>query len=419
MKINAECRICQKKPLVRVLDLGVTPLANGFLRQSDRDAEEPRYPLETYFCDECGLLQLVHIVPPETLFSDYLYVSSTSATLKLHFAGLAEDMVERQRLREGDLVIEVASNDGILQQEFKKRGIRAVGVEPAENLARLARADGLEVENDFFNLQTARRLREFYGPARAVTGSNVMGHVDALRDFVRGLEHVIADDGLVCMQVPHLLELVRGSEFDTIYHEHVSYFSLRAIQRAFADAGLTLYDVRRLPVHGGTIRVYARKASANPEPTPALLDLLYTETVEGLNDIETYEDFARTVERTKKKLVGVLSDLKLRGHRIAAYGAPAKGNTLLNYCEIGGAFLDYVVDRAPLKQGLLTPGSHLEVFPVEKLLDDMPDYLLILAWNFKDEIVEQQSEYFRRGGRFIVPLPQFHILEQSTVEHRD
>ena len=411
MKINQQCRTCNEPNLVKFLDLGVTPLANRFLDESSGFADEPRYPLEVYFCPGCSLAQLVHVIPPEDLFLHYAYASSTSATLHHHFAGVAGEIIERQGLRAGDLVMEVASNDGILQKQFKNRGIRALGIEPARNIAELARNARLEVVERFFSLETARQLRQDYGPARAVMGSNVMGHVDALQDFVRGLEHVLDDDGLVCIEVPHLLELIRGSEFDTVYHEHVSYFSLAAIQRLFAGAGLTLYDVQQVPVHGGTIRVFARRAAVAPEPTRALQGLLATEADEGLGELATYQRFATSVERTRSELVSLLADLRLRGHRIAAYGAAAKGNTLLNYCQIGADLLDYAVDKSPLKQGLLTPGAHLKVYPVDKLLQDMPDYLLILAWNFREEIMEQQTEYFRRGGRFIIPVPEPRVLE--------
>ena len=394
-----------------VLDLGLTPLANSFLPVSERGSDEPRFPLRVYFCKEDGHVQLVDVVPAEDLFRDYIYVTSTSAMLRQHFADMATDIVERQNLKTGDLVVEIASNDGCLQKEFVKRGIRSLGVEPADNVATMALDDGLEVVGEFFNLELARYLRAEYGPCRAIMGSNVMGHVDELVDFVKGLEYMLEDEGLVCFEVPHLLELVRGGEFDTIYHEHLSYFSLRVIQRLFASAGLTLFDVRQMPVHGGTIRVYAKRPAAQPQISPALTHLLQEEDNAQLGSIETLKRFAANVENTKRDLLNLLHEIKARGQRIASYGAAAKGNTLLNYFGIDTELIDYIVDRAPLKQGKLTPGAQLQVFPVEKLLTDQPEYVLILAWNFADEIVNQQQEYFRRGGRFIIPLPRLRVLE--------
>jgi hypothetical protein len=289
-------------------------------------------------------------------------------------------------------------------------------VEPADNVAKMALDDGLEVVGEFFNLELARQLREEYGPCRAIMGSNVMGHVDELVDFVQGLEHMLDEDGLVCFEVPHLLELVRGGEFDTIYHEHLSYFSLRVIQRLFARAGLMLFDVQQMPVHGGTIRVYAKRAAAAPKITTELDRLLWEEDEARLGSIETLRTFAADVENTKRELLTLLKDLKTQGKRIASYGAAAKGNTLLNYFDIDTSLLDYVVDRAPLKQGKLTPGAQLEVFPVDKLLEDQPDYVLILAWNFAEEIVMQQEEYQRNGGRFIIPLPTLRVVGEGSNE---
>ena len=292
IKKNRECRVCCDGRLEKVLDLGFTPLANSFLPRSELGTEEPRYPLHVYFCKACAHVQLMDVVPAEHLFRDYIYVTSTSDMLRQHFANMADDIVERQDLRAGDLVIEIASNDGCLQKEFTKRGIRSIGVEPADNIAKIARAEGLEVVGEFFNLELARQMRSKYGPCRAVMGSNVMGHVDELRDFVAGLEHVLDDDGLVCFEVPHLMELVRGGEFDTIYHEHVSYFSVKVIGQLFADAGLTLFDVKQVPVHGGTIRVYAKRTARQPELSPDLLRVLREEDETQLSSIATFRRFA-------------------------------------------------------------------------------------------------------------------------------
>jgi C-methyltransferase C-terminal domain/Putative zinc binding domain/Methyltransferase domain len=416
IKRNRECRACGSTRMEMVLDLGLTPLANSFLPLAERGSQEPRFPLRVYFCEECGHVQLLDVVPGEILFRDYIYVTSTSEMLRQHFAGMATDIAERQDLKSGDLVMEVASNDGCLQKEFTKRGVRSIGIEPADNVAKVAVNDGLEVVGEFFNLQLALELRSRYGPCRAIMGSNVMGHVDELRDFAAGLEHVLDDDGLVCFEVPHLLELVRGGEFDTIYHEHLSYFSLRVIQRVFAEAGLTLFDVKHMPVHGGTIRVFAKRTAARPVVSAELTRSLQEEDDAQLGSIETLWHLAAEVESTKRDLLTLLHGLKADGYRVASYGAAAKGNTLLNYFGIDTELIDYIVDRAPLKQGKLTPGAQLEVFPVEKLETDRPDYLLILAWNFADEIMAQQQAYYRAGGKFIIPLPHLRVVDSEHSE---
>jgi hypothetical protein len=405
------CRVCGGERLDQFLDLGETPLANAF-SSAPFPADERRYRLAVSFCRDCGHVQLVETLPPDRLFSDYLYVSGTSESLRHHFEGLAADLIERQQpWRPGDFVVEIASNDGTLQSAFAARELRCIGVEPAANVAALAREAGHEVLVDFFNLETARRMRQRHGPARVITGSNVLGHVDELRDFVAGLSHLLADDGLLCMEVPHLLELLRHCEFDTIYHEHVSYMALRVLRRLFADAGLTLFEVTPVSVHGGSIRVFARHRATGVQPSSKLVALLAEEEAEGLGSAATFHAFAKRVASVKRELISLLTELRERGARIAGYGAAAKGNTLLNYCGIGRDYLDFVVDRSPLKQGLYSPGASLPVCPVERLREDRPDYLLLLAWNFAEEIMAQQADYARAGGRFIIPLPTPTVID--------
>lgn len=391
------------------LSLGTTPLANGYLQEADLTQPEARYPLEVYFCETCHHCQLLDVVSPEVLFRNYLYASSTSDTLQQHFSDLADELIGRQSLGARDLVVEIASNDGILLKQFRGRGIRAVGVDPAANLAEMCRSEGLEVHEAFFNSETARLVAERYGKAKVITGSNVLGHVDELVDFITGIESLLTDDGLACLEVPHVLELVTRLEFDTIYHEHLSYFSVGSAATLLERAGLTLCDVQRIPIHGGTIRLLAKKRSARVEPSEELVRLLELEEAAGLAERVTFERFASRVNSVKDELLRLLKELRADGKRVAAYGAAAKGATLLNYCGIDSALLGYMVDKSPLKQELFAPGSHLPIVAPDKILQDMPDFLLLLAWNLSEEIIREQQEYLQRGGRFIIPVPVVHL----------
>jgi SAM-dependent methyltransferase len=409
LTINHACRACGGKELSEVLDLGVMPLANSFLDPEDAARGEPAFPLTVHACADCGLLQLIHVVAPEVLFRDYIYVSTTSDTLQRHFAELARSLKERYRLGAESLAVEIASNDGLLMKKFRDVGVRAVGVEPAVNIAALARRDGLEVVNEFFTAATARAVREQYGQADLVLGNNVLAHVNDLTDFLTGIELLLKPEGGVSIEVPYARDLIEHREYDTIYHEHLSYFSAAVLARLFARHGLEVYDVERVAIHGGSIRVHGQKRGGPRPVTDRLKKLLAEEEEMGLNTIEFQRRFARQVEHTREALVNLLADLKRQGKRVVGYGAPAKGNTQLNYCKIGTELVAYTVDKSSLKQGKLTPGMHLPVYPPEKLLQDQPDYCLIIAWNFAEEIMRQQSAYRERGGRFILPLPEARI----------
>ncbi len=409
-KKNEACRVCGSRELTMFLSLGETPLANSYLTEEQLRQDEPRVPLEVYFCGGCGLVQLVDIVPADVLFRNYLYIPSTSDTLRTHFAELASDLAGVAKLGSEDLVVEIASNDGLLLKEFRRLGIRTLGVEPALNIAEVSRQDGLEVVTEFFDSRTAEAVGRSHGKASAIVGTNVLAHVNEVKDFLNGVEGLLTEDGVACFEFPHLLELLEHCEFDTIYHEHLSYFSLQAISRLFRSVGLTVFDVRRKPIHGGSLRVFARKSGPGVEEGPAVQELLQLERDKGLMELPTYIEFAERVSELKVKLRELLSGLKAENKRIAAYGAAAKGMTMLSYCEIGSETLEYVIDRSPYKYGRWTPGSHLPILPPEKLAQDPPDYLLLLAWNFSEEIIQQQRAFGQAGGRFIVPVPEPRVV---------
>lgn len=407
---RATCRCCEGTSLELVLDLGSQPLANAFLRHPSEFAVEQHYPLELHACRDCGLVQLVDVIDPSVLFAHYLYVTGTSDTIAAHNRRYARTVTDLLSLGVEDLVVEVASNDGSLLRAFRELGGRVLGVEPAANIAAMAEEAGIPTEVTFFSAAEGRRLRQVHGPARAVIGNNVLAHVDDPVGFLAGAAALVADNGLVIVEVPWLGEMLDRLEYDTIYHEHLCYFSVTALMRIAERAGLRVVRVDRVPVHGGSVRVYAAPAVPGQGHAPEVLAFAAREEAEGVAGGRGLRQFAERVERNREALLALLRPLRAAGATIAAYGAPAKGNTLLNYCGIGTDLVDYAVDRNPLKQGLYTPGQHLPVPPVQVLLERQPDYLLILAWNFAEEILAQQAEYARRGGQFILPLPEPRIL---------
>ena len=404
------CRACSRTGLVEILDLGLQPLANAFLRAESEFAGETRFPLALYGCATCGLLQLVDVIDPEVLFRHYIYVTGTSETIAAHNRAYARTVTDLLGLEHGGLVVEAASNDGSLLACFKDLGVGVLGVEPAGNIAAMAVARGIPTENVFFDRASALRLRQARGPARAVIGNNVLAHVDDPAGFLSGARSLLEPGGLAIVEVPYLGEMLERTEYDTIYHEHLCYFSIAALLRLSEAAGLVVLRIDHVPVHGGSLRVYAGREEDHPGHAAAVLRLAEAERAAGVTALECWRRFAEAAGAQRLGLLNLLGRLLADGKTVAGYGAPAKGNTLLNYCAIGPDILPFTVDRNPLKVGTWTPGTRIPVLGVEAILERQPDYLLILPWNFADEIMEQQAEYRRRGGSFILPIPSPRIV---------
>ncbi len=404
-RVRTDCRACGEARLTRFLVLGPQPLANANLRTLDESAHEERFPLDVYFCESCALVQLADVIDPEVLFRNYIYVTGTSETIAAHNIVYADTVIDLLGLGAEDLVVEVASNDGSLLRCFQARGVRTLGVEPATNIATIARSHGIETVGDFFSGETGERLRSERGPARAVIGNNVLAHVDDTQDFLRGAKALIDGDGLVITEVPYARTMLEHLEYDTVYHEHLCYFSVTSLMRLCDAVGLTLVRVDEVAVHGGSVRMYAGRKEHYPEPGADVQRMAEAERGIGLTSLARWQTFAQDVQAQRAALRGLLERLRDEGKTVAGYGAPAKGNTLLNYCGIGTDLVPYTVDRSALKMGTYTPGMHLPVLPTETLLERQPDYVLILAWNFAEEIMRQQQAYRDAGGRFIVPIP--------------
>jgi SAM-dependent methyltransferase len=405
----ASCRGCDHVGLHPVLDLGRMPPSDRILTRAQLTQPERKFPLDVGFCPQCSLVQILETVPPEFLFGeDYMYFSSFSPAWLEHCRQNAFDLIERRQLGPASLVVELASNDGYLLKNFVERGVPVLGIDPAPRQAAAAEKIGVRTLNAFFTKELAAKLKAGGTQADVIIGSNVLAHVADTHGFVDGIHTLLKEDGVVAIEAPYVRDLVEHCEFDTIYHEHVCYFGVTSVSHLMRRHGLFLNDVRRLPTHGGSIRYYIGKQEA---PTGTLQALLKEEHDLGIDTPAYYADFARRVQQVREDLASLVRGLRQEGKRIAAYGAAAKGSTMVNYVGLGSQLLDFVVDRNTYKHGTFMPGVHLPVRPVEALLDDQPDYCLILAWNFTDEIVEQQAEYRARGGRFIRPVPHPEVLD--------
>ena len=401
------CRSCGYQELQSILSLGRTPLANALLTEEQLDQTEETFPLELVFCSNCTLVQLTESISPEKLFRDYVYFSSFSETMLAHAEATSSALIGAKHLGATSLVVEVASNDGYLLQFYRQAGVPVLGIEPATNIAKVAEQRGIPTISEFFCEALADRLVGENLKADVIHANNVLAHVPELNGFVRGLRGLLKEDGVVVVEVPYVYEMITHCEFDTVYHEHLTYFSLTALDKLFTRNGLVIQTVEQLSIHGGTLRVYAGSTGAQDD---SVIELLSDEKRRGLDNVYFYKGFAERVEWLRDELVSLVYGLKEHGHSIAAYGASAKGTTLLNYCRLGREVLDYVVDRSTVKQGLYTPGTHLKIYAPEKLLEDFPHYVLLLTWNFAGEIYEQQVEYRKRGGHFIVPVPSVRVV---------
>ena len=405
------CRFCGSDLSRSFVDLGATPSANSYLKADDLNEAESYFALHALVCGSCWLVQLPAMRTPEQLFSDYAYFSSFSQSWLRHAEDYAEMMIGRFGFDGGTHVVEIASNDGYLLQFFKQRGVGILGVEPAANVAQAAVAKGIPTEVAFFGRETAGRLAGDGRSADLVIGNNVLAHVPDLNDFVAGIKILLKPEGIVTIEFPHLLRLIAENQFDTIYHEHFSYFSFLTVERVFAAHGLKMFDVEQLPTHGGSLRIFACHADADRPVEDNVARLQADERAAGLDDMAAYEGFGEKVKETKRRLLDFLIEAKDAGRTIAGYGAPAKGNTLLNFCGVGTDFIDYTVDRSPHKQGLYLPGSRIPIHAPERLKETRPDYVLILPWNLKAEIMADHGYIRDWGGRFVTPIPTVTVHE--------
>jgi len=405
------CRFCGTQLEHTFVNLGMSPLCESYVSAEQLNQMEAFYPLHVYVCGKCFLVQLQQYVAAEDIFTDYAYFSSYSDSWLAHSKACADQMVKRFGLDAKSFVVELASNDGYLLQFFVEKGVPVLGIEPAANVAAAAVKKGVPTLVQFFGTAAARRLVAEGKQPDLLLGNNVLAQVPDLNDFVAGMKILLRPGGVITMEFPHLQQLMAQNQFDTIYHEHFSYFSFLTAERIFAAHGLTLFDVEELPSHGGSLRIYARHAEDDSKPTGIRVGQLRArEEAAGFTRLECYARFAEQVKETKRKFLAFMIGAKQEGKHIAGYGAPGKGNTLLNYCAIRTDFLDYTVDRNPLKQGKFLPGTHIPILPPQRIRETRPDYLLILPWNLKDEIMRQNAYIRDWGGRFVVPIPEVQVF---------
>lgn len=404
------CRLCKSKKLEKILDFGKTPLANSFLKKSQLKDKEDFFPLIVNFCTDCSQLQLSHVVTPEILFRHYVWVSSTSPVTVAHFEEYANSVFSKLKLKKGDLVVEMGSNDGVLLKPFKKLGANVLGVDPARNVARRAAREGIPTLSHFFNLKLAKQIAKKYGRAKVITANNVFAHINDLDEIVKGVYELLDKEGAFIIEAPYNIDFLDNNLFDLVYHEHLSYLSVRPLDRFFNSFGMQIFDVIKTPVHGGSIRVFVKMSKAKHKLNKSVQKFLDLEKRKKLSDISTYCEFAKKVQENKIKLLTLLEGLKRENKSIAAYGAPAKATTLLYFFGLGKETIDFIVDDSPFKHGLFTPGKHIPVLATKELYIRKPDYLLILAWNFAPSIIKMHERFKNNGGQFIVPIPRPKII---------
>ncbi len=409
MKLE-RCRICKNKKLEKILNLGKMPLANAFLDKNQISQKEISYPLRVVWCESCGLIQIDEIVPPEVLFKNYIYVSGTSEALRKHFEGLATEVVTNFKLNSESLVIDIGSNDGTLLKEFKKHGLKVLGVEPAVNIAKIAEENGIKTISNFFSVDIAKKIVRENGKAEVITATNVVAHTNDLDGLLKGVSYLLKDDGVFVIEVPYLVDLLENVEFDTIYHEHLSYFAVRPLKKFFGEHDFKIINVERVKIHGGTIRVFVSKKKSRYNISKNVNKLILLEKKKKMHEVTVYKNFAGQVKKLKKDLVSLLQRLKSENKKVIGYGAAAKGNTLLNYYHIGPELIEFIADLNPMKQNKFTPGTNIPVYSPEQIYEAKPDYMLILAWNFADEIMKQQLKFKEMGGKFIILVPEVKIV---------
>jgi SAM-dependent methyltransferase len=408
-KTNTVCRICASSELEEVISLGATPLANAFVKKEDFDAELA-YPLRAYFCHSCNLLQLLDVVDSKELFSHYVYFTSVMPTTPKHFLDYAHSIMRSFIQNPAkELVVEIGSNDGLLLQAFKEKGAQVLGVDPAVNIAKLANERGIPTIADFFSERLAKQIKTEHGPAKAIIGNNVVAHIDDHHDLLRGVKHLLAPKGVFVLEAPYLVDMFENLSFDTIYHEHLSYLAVRPLSRLFEQFDMEVFDVQLFPVQGTSIRVFACHRGEYPI-APSVRSLIQKELALGLDAASSYHALMSRIEKLRDTVMKKVRDLKKEGEKLAAYGAPAKGNTLLNYFKLGSDLLDYATEELPLKVGFYTPGMHLPVIHIDEARTRAPDYYVMLAWNYKKKILEKEAAYLKAGGHFIVPVGDVEVI---------
>ncbi|MEJ1239896.1 class I SAM-dependent methyltransferase [Chryseolinea sp. T2] len=415
-----KCRFCQSPLEQTFVDLGMSPLCQDHVKPEELNRMEPFYPLHAYVCSSCFLVQLEEFVAPAEIFNDYAYFSSYSESWLKHARAYVDKITERLELRSDNLVAELASNDGYLLQYFVEKNVPVLGIEPAPNVAEYAIAKrGIRTENRFFGLNTALELTSKYGKPDLLIGNNVLAHVPDINDFVSGMKAFLGPQGVITMEFPHLLRLVEGNQFDTIYHEHFSYLSFTTVEKIFKYHGLSIFDVEELSTHGGSLRIYAKhREDSSKTILPSVPALLKKELEAGMLEMSYYTSFEKNVRQTKMKILEFFIEAKANGKTIAGYGAPGKGNTLLNYCGVRTDFIDYTVDRNPNKQGNFLPGTLIPIYEPAMIRETKPDYVFILPWNLKEEIMESMSFIHEWGGKFVIPIPELKVLDSQWWSQR-
>ena len=405
------CRLCKSKNLKKILDLGKTPPANSFLKKSQLKQKEDFFPLRVNFCTNCSQLQLSHVVSPEILFRHYVWVSSTSPVTVAHFEEYANSVFKNLKLKKGALVVEMGSNDGVLLKPFKKLGARVLGVDPARNVASRATREGILTLPHFFDIKIAKQIVKKYGKAKVIAANNVFAHINDLDEIINAVKLLLDKEGAFIIEAPYNIDLLEKNLFDIVYHEHLSYLAIKPLDRFFKSHGMQIFDVVKREVHGGSVRIFVKMSEAKYKISKSVKEFIDLEKRKKLSDINTYYEFAKHIEKNKISLLKLLKKLKKENKSIAGYGAPAKSTTLLHYFGIGKETIDFISDDSPFKHGLFTPGKHIPIVPPKNLYIKKPDYLLILAWNFAESIMQMQKKYKEQGGKFIVPVPEPKIYD--------